>query len=111
MKLICRPADRVLQGAAVNQEQRGFHLPEVEQVAVDNLDPTILELVRPLVLPVGQRPDPVAPGQQFVDRSPAGVARRARDQDFALNHLDSPSESVKIIIDIQMVSGAILDVN
>ena len=104
-------ADGVDEVGPLHAVQRGSHLPEVEQVAVDDLDPTILEPLRPLVLPVGQRPDPVAAGQQFVDRRPAGVARRAGDQDFALNHLNSPSESVKIIIDIQMVGGAILDVN
>jgi len=40
--------------------QCGFHLPEVEQVAVHDLGPTILELLRPLVLPVGQRPESFA---------------------------------------------------
>jgi hypothetical protein len=104
-------ADGVDEVGTLHAVQRGFHLPEVEQVAVNDLGPTILELLRPLVLPVGQRPDPVAAGQQFIDRRPAGVARRAGDQDFALNHLYSPSESVKIQIDIQMVSDAILDVN
>ena len=104
-------ADGVDEVGPLHSAQRGAHLAEVEQIAVDDLDPPLLEPLRPVILPVGQRPDPVAAGQQFIDRRPAGVARRAGDQDFALNHLKSPSESVKIVIDIQMVGGVNLDVN
>src|SRR5262249_35733756 len=60
-----------------------------------------------VILRVGKRPDFVAAGQQFVDCRPAGVARRAGDQDIALNHLLSPLEATKIVVDIQIV-GAII---
>ena len=104
-------ADGVDEVGPLHAAQRGAHLAEVEQVAVDDLDAPLLEPLRPVVLPVGQRPDLVAAGQQFVDRRPAGVPRRAGDQDLALNHWNSPLEATKIVIDIQMVGGQNLDVN
>src|SRR5262249_10187034 len=48
---------------------------------------------------------------QLVDRRPAGVPRRAGDQDLALNHRNSPLEAIKIVVDIQKVGGQNLDVN
>ena len=71
-------ADGVDEVGPLHAVQRGTHLAEVEQVAVDDLDAPILELLRPVVLTVGQRPDLVASCQQLVDRRPAGVPRRAR---------------------------------
>ena len=104
-------ADGVDEVGPLHSAQRGADLAEVEQIAVDDLDAPLLEPLRPVILPVGQRPDLVAAGQQFVDRRPAGVPRRAGDQDLALNHLNSPLEATKIVLDIQMVGCHNLDVN
>ena len=81
-------ADGVDEVGPLHAVQRGADLAEVEQVAVDDLDAPLLEPLRPVVLPVGQRPDLVAAGQQFVDRRPAGVPRRAGDQDLARESLE-----------------------
>src|SRR5262249_2212173 len=100
-------ADGVDEVGPLHSAQRGADLAEVEQIAVDDLDAPLLEPLRPVILPVGQRPDPVAAGQQFVDRRPAGVPRRAGDQDLAMNHLNPPLEATTIVVDVQVVGAVV----
>ncbi len=104
-------ADRIDEVGPLDAVERGANLPEVEEVAVDDLDPAILELLRAVVLTVGQCPDLMAPCQQLIDRRPPGVPRRAGDQNLAGDHLNSPLRLRKIVVDIQMVGGWVLDVN
>jgi hypothetical protein len=64
---------------------------DLAEMLIDDLGPKLLKAFRSLILRMGQTPHPVAASQRFLDRCAAAVTRRSGDQDFALDHTDSPS--------------------
>src|SRR5262249_31762890 len=68
--------DRIDEVGPPHALQRGAYLPEVEQVAEDNIGLALLKPLRPVVLPMGQRPHgwPRASSSSTVARPVSPVA-------------------------------------